>query len=45
MARRILPLTRQYETHRQFVGRARPGNWRAGRTDLDAIIVPGLADR
>lgn len=40
MVRRILPLTRQYETHRQFVGRARPGNWRAGRTDLDAIIVP-----
>ena len=40
MVRRILPYLRQYETHRQLVGRARPGNRRAGRTDLDAIIVP-----
>lgn len=40
MVRRILPLVRQYETHRQLAGRARPGNWRVGRTDLDAIIVP-----
>jgi hypothetical protein len=40
VVRRILPLVRQYETHRQFVGRVRPGSWRVGRTDLDAIIVP-----
>ena len=40
MVRRILPLVRQYETHRQLVGRVRPGNWRVGRADLDAIIVP-----
>ena len=40
MVRRILPYIRQYETHRQFAGRARPGNWRVGRADLDAIIVP-----
>jgi len=37
---RILPYIRQYETHRQLAGRARSGNWRAGRTVLDAIIVP-----
>jgi hypothetical protein len=37
---RILPNIRQYETHRQFAGRARPGSWRFGRADLDAIIVP-----
>ena len=40
MVRRILPYIRQYETHRQLAGRARPGSWRVGRTDLDAIIVP-----
>jgi hypothetical protein len=40
VVRRILPLIRQYETHRQLVGRARPGSWRIGRMDLDAIIVP-----
>ena len=40
MVRRILPYIRQYETHRQLAGRARPGSWRFGRTDLDAIIVP-----
>jgi hypothetical protein len=41
VVRRILPNIRQYETHRQLAGRAaRPGNWRVGRTDLDAIIVP-----
>jgi len=40
VVRRILPLVRQYETHRQLAGRARPGGWRAGRADLDAIIVP-----
>jgi hypothetical protein len=40
VVRRILPYIRQYETHRQLAGRARPGNWRVGRTDLDAIIVP-----
>ena len=40
MARRILPNIRQYETHRQLAGRARPANWRVGRVDLDAIIVP-----
>jgi hypothetical protein len=39
VVRRILPYIRQYETHRQFAGRARPGGWR-GRADLDAIIVP-----
>jgi len=41
VARRILPYVRQHETHRQLVGRARPGGWGgAGRLDLDAIIVP-----
>jgi hypothetical protein len=40
VARRILPHIRQYETHRQLAGRARPANWRVGRVDLDAIIVP-----
>jgi hypothetical protein len=40
VVRRILPLVRQYETHRQLVGRARPDRWRVGRADLDAIIVP-----
>jgi len=40
VVRRILPYIRQYETHRQLVGRARPGGWRAGRADPDAIIVP-----
>jgi hypothetical protein len=40
VVRRILPLVRQYETHRQLAGRARPGGWRIGRADLDAIIVP-----
>jgi hypothetical protein len=40
VARRILPNIRQYETHRQLAGRARPANWRIGRVDLDAIIVP-----
>jgi hypothetical protein len=39
VVRRILPHVRQYETHRQFAGRARPGSVRA-RADLDAIIVP-----
>jgi hypothetical protein len=37
---RILPLVRQYETHRQLAGRARPGSRRVGRADPDAIIVP-----
>jgi hypothetical protein len=37
---RILPLVRQYETHRQLAGRARPGSRRFGRADPDAIIVP-----
>jgi hypothetical protein len=40
VVRRILPYIRQYETHSQLAGRARPGNWRVGRADLDAIIVP-----
>jgi hypothetical protein len=40
VVRRILPYIRQYETHRQLAGRARPGNWRVGRAELDAIIVP-----
>jgi hypothetical protein len=40
VVRRILPYIRQYETHRQFAGRARPGSGRVGRADLDAIIVP-----
>lgn len=40
MVRRILPHIRQYETHRQLAGRAGPDRWRAGRTGLDAIIVP-----
>jgi hypothetical protein len=40
VVRRILPYIRQYETHRQLAGRARPSSWRAGRKDLDAIIVP-----
>jgi hypothetical protein len=40
VARRILSSLRQYETHRHLAGRARPGNWRVGRTDPDAIIVP-----
>jgi len=40
VVRRILPHIRQYETHRQFAGRARPGSCRVGRADLDAIIVP-----
>jgi hypothetical protein len=40
VVRRILPYIRQYETHRQLVGRARPGSWRSGRAVLDAIIVP-----
>lgn len=47
MVRRILPYIRhyetrirQYETHRQLAGRARPGSWRVGRADPDAIVVP-----
>ena len=40
MVRRILPSVRQHETHRQLVGRARPGGWRAARARPDAIIVP-----
>jgi hypothetical protein len=47
VARRLLPYVRQYETrirqyetHRQLAGRARPGSRRVGRTDPDAIIVP-----
>jgi hypothetical protein len=40
VVRRILPYVRQYETHRQFAGRARPGSWRVSRAHLDAIIVP-----
>lgn len=40
MARRILPYTRQYETHRQLAGRARPSGWLVSRAYLDAIIVP-----
>ena len=40
MVRRILPLVRQYETHRQLAGRARPASQRVARVDLDAIIVP-----
>jgi hypothetical protein len=40
VVRRILPYTRQYETHRQLAGRARPGSRRIGGADPDAIIVP-----
>jgi hypothetical protein len=40
LVRRLLPYIRQYDTHRQLAGRARAGNWRVGRIDLDAIIVP-----
>jgi hypothetical protein len=40
VAHRLLPHIRQYETHRQFAGRARAGNWRVSGADLDAIIVP-----
>ena len=40
MVRRILPRIRQYETHRQLAGRARPGSCRVDRANLDAIIVP-----
>lgn len=39
MVHRIIPFPRQHETHRQLVGRARPGLGRR-RPRLDAIIVP-----
>lgn len=40
MVGRLRSYLRQYETHRDLVGRARPSAVRASRTAPDAIIVP-----
>jgi hypothetical protein len=40
MGRRIRSNVRQYSTHGQLVGRARPSAWRTSGAPLDAIVVP-----